>query len=78
MAIYQIRIKGRLDERWSEWFNGLAVNVECEDGIRTVTSLTGFMADQPALRGILNRIWDLNLNLVSIVMINGTDQNVIN
>jgi hypothetical protein len=61
--IYRIRIEGELDEQWSDWFTGMAVAVE--DGRRKVTTLTG-AADQSALRGILNKIWDLNLVVISI------------
>ena len=62
-CIYRIQIEGELDEQWSDWFSGMTVAVE--DGRRKVTTLTGF-ADQAALRGILNKIWDLNLILISV------------
>ena len=58
---YQIKVRGRLDEKWSDWFNGMTITFE--DGI---TTLTGAVADQPKLRGILSKIWDLNLKLVSV------------
>lgn len=61
--LYQIRIQGRLDARWSDWFSGLAVRIE--DGDPLFTTLEGSV-DQATLRGILNRIWDLNLTLVSV------------
>ena len=63
---YQISVEGRLDESWSEWFNGLTMTSELERGGKPVTILTGPIADQSALRGILNRIWDLNLIVVSV------------
>ena len=62
---YRITVLGGLDERWSNWFGGMTVAVENEDGL-PVTTLTGTVVDQPALRGILNRLWDLNLTLVSV------------
>jgi hypothetical protein len=62
-CIYQIQIEGELDEQWSDWFSGMTVKVE--DGQRKVTTLTG-EADQATLRGILNKIWDLNLLLISV------------
>ena len=67
-AVYQIKVQGNLDDRWSDWFSGLTVEVGDEDGTYPVTTLTGSV-DQAALRGILNRIWDLNLTLISVVPI---------
>lgn len=59
--VYQIRVKGHLDNSWSEWFEGLSMTHE-EDG---TTVLTGPLADQPALYGLLLKIRDLGLPLVS-------------
>jgi hypothetical protein len=61
-AIYQIKIQGRLDKGWSEWFNEMTVTFESD-----ITTLTGPVVDQAALRGILDKIWDLNLMLISII-----------
>jgi hypothetical protein len=61
---YQIRVQGKLDPRWSSWFNGLAVRLESEDPL--ITSLTGVIMDQASLRGVLTRIWNLNLSLISV------------
>ena len=69
MTVYQICVDGRLDEHWANWFDGLIVSTDCINGGRTITTLTGLVADQPALRGILNRIWDLNLNLISVIQV---------
>jgi hypothetical protein len=71
-AVYQIRVQGKLDDRWSDWFSGLSVLVGDVPGHPPVTILTG-PADQAALRGILNKIWDLNLTLLSVVPIEGAD-----
>jgi hypothetical protein len=60
-SIYQIRVQGRLETRWSDWFNDFSIICE---GDQTV--LTGWVADQAALRGLLNKIWDLNLTLISL------------
>jgi len=65
-ATYQIAVQGRLDERWAGWFDGLAARVERGPGGRLVTILAGPVADQSALRGILNRIWDLHLTVISV------------
>jgi hypothetical protein len=64
-VVYQIRMQGKLDERWSDWFGGLAVAVENEIGNPPVTTLVGSI-DQAALRGILCKLWDLNLTLISV------------
>ena len=60
--IYQIRIRGHLDSRWSRWFGGLRLIHE-QDG---TTLLTGPVADQPALHGLLVKIRDLGLPLLSV------------
>jgi hypothetical protein len=58
---YEVRVDGRLDERWSEWFDGLVVEAR-DDGTST---LTGPVADQAALHGILARMRDLGVTLLS-------------
>ena len=60
-ARYRIKVQGRLDEGWSDWFSGMTVTFE-----GGVTMLTGAVTDQATLRGILTRIWDLNLTLISV------------
>ena len=60
-SIYQIRVQGRLEARWSDWFNDFTIMGEGDQ-----TILTGPVADQAALRGLLNKIWDLNLSLISL------------
>lgn len=62
--VYQIKIQGKLDPRWSGWFNGLVVELESENPL--ITSLTGPIIDQASLRGILIHIWNLNLSLISV------------
>jgi hypothetical protein len=58
---YEIRAEGVLDERWSAWFDGLAVT---SDG--DVTTITGPVADQSALHGVLAKVHDLGLTLISV------------
>ena len=65
-ATYQIKVQGRLDERWTHWFDGMSIMIEpAEDG-STVTVLTGPVADQAALYGLINRMRDLSLPLISV------------
>lgn len=59
---YQIKIKGVLDEAWSDWFEGLTVTPQAGGE----TLLTGPVRDQAALHGILARIRDLGLPLLSV------------
>jgi hypothetical protein len=68
-ALYQIRVRGKLGEHWSDWCGGLSfASQEAEDGSQ-VTTLTGMVADQAALRGILTTLWDLGLTLLSVSQI---------
>jgi hypothetical protein len=60
--IYQIRVKGNLDEKWSEWFDGFTITPQANDE----TLLSGPVADQAALHGLLARIRDLGLPLLSV------------
>ena len=61
-ASYQIRVKGHLGPDWAEWFEGLTISWEKPDE----TLLSGEIADQAALHGILNKIRDLGLPLLSV------------
>ena len=63
---YQIQVEGKLDEGWSEWFRDMTVSFERASDGSAITTLTGPVADQAALRGILNRIWDLHLTVLSV------------
>jgi hypothetical protein len=59
---YKIRINGHLDPEWSDWFEGMTVTLE-EDG---TTLLTGMVIDQAALHGLLKKVRDLGMPLVSV------------
>lgn len=74
-ATYQIKVQGRLDETWSDWLNGMSVTFEEEVAGTSLTTLTGIVRDQAALRGILSRIWDLGLVLVSAARIESGHEN---
>ena len=60
--VYQIRIQGYLGLQWADWFDGLAITLE-EDGD---TLLTGPVIDQAALHGLLKKVRDLGLTLISV------------
>jgi hypothetical protein len=60
-ADYEVRIEGVLDDRWEAWFSGLHIT---SDGHQTVIS--GPLPDQSALHGVLARVRDLGLTLVSV------------
>jgi hypothetical protein len=62
---YEIRIKGHLDESWADWFYGLTITHEASGE----TLLTGHLADQSALHGVLNRLRDLGVQLVSVNLV---------
>ena len=61
-GLYEIRVKGHLAERWVHWFEGLTITLE-EDGD---TLLTGPVVDQSALHGLLRKVRDLGLPLLSV------------
>ena len=61
-GVYQIKVKGQLDSSRSEWFEGWTITPE-DDG---TTLLTGQVADQSALHGVLIKIHNLNLPIVSV------------
>ncbi len=64
-ACYEIRLKGHLDSQWASWFDGLTITLE-ENGD---TLLSGSVADQAALHGLLKKVRDLGMPLVSVVQI---------
>jgi hypothetical protein len=68
-ACYQITISGKLSENWSDWLSGMEISTENEDGENQITTLTGSVTDQPALRGILCKIWDLNLTILTLTRV---------
>ncbi|NIV38228.1 MAG: hypothetical protein GWN58_55070 [Anaerolineae bacterium] len=62
MQQVEIRVKGQIDERWSEWFDGLTI-IHTAEG---ETMLTGSVMDQSALYGLIGRLRDLGLPLLSV------------
>jgi hypothetical protein len=64
-GLYEIRIKGHLDKRWADWFDGLTITLE-DNG---ETLLSGLVTDQAALHGLLKKIRDLGLPLVAVIQV---------
>ncbi|MBZ5201984.1 hypothetical protein HU147_12210 [Planomicrobium chinense] len=62
---YEIRLKGHLNDRWADWFEGFSFTLE-SDG---TTILSGVVADQAALHGLLRKVRDLGLPLISVMQV---------
>ena len=67
-ARYEIRVADVLDDRWADWFGGLQISVQGEE-----TVICGMLADQSALHGLLAKVRDLGLCLISVRRLD-TDQ----
>jgi hypothetical protein len=65
-GLYEIRLKGHLDNRWADWFEGLTITLEDQGD----TLLTGLVVDQAALHGLLKRVRDLGMPLLSVNFVN--------
>lgn len=62
MPVYEIRVKGHLDQRWSAWFDGMTITNEANgDAI-----ISGPLVDQAALHSLLVKVYNLNLTLISV------------
>ena len=68
--VYQIKISGHLGSEWADWFGGLAVTQE----VSGETLIIGPVADQPALHGLLKRVRDLGLTLISVMRVEPDDK----
>ncbi len=64
---YRITIEGTIRENWSGWLNNMQISAAAHDDGSQTTTLIGKVADQAALRGLLGKIWDLNLTIISIL-----------
>ena len=60
-AVYRIEVQGELDQTWSSWFDPMTISCDCG-----LTTLVGLVADQPQLYGLLLKLRDLGLPLVSV------------
>jgi hypothetical protein len=61
-AVYKIHVKGHLSAQWADWFNEMEMSQTSDGG----TCLSGLLTDQAALHGVLGRIRDLGLELISV------------
>jgi hypothetical protein len=68
---YEIRLKGHLNDRWVEWFDGMTITRE-ENG---ETLISGPVVDQAALHGVLKRVRDLGLPLLSVIQVDPKQAN---
>ena len=64
--VYQIRVKGHLGYQWADWFEGLTITIE-DNGD---TLLTGPVVDQAALHGLIKKVRDLGIPLISVIRLN--------
>ena len=64
---YEIKVQGHLDRLWAQWFEGMTLtNIENGESGVACTMISGLVADQSALHGLLIKIRDLNLTLISV------------
>ena len=65
--IYTIIIEGHLRDKWADWLNGMVICIGSLNDESKDTTITIQVPDQAALRGIMNKLWDLNLTLLSVI-----------
>ena len=70
MPTYEIRVQGRLDQRWSSWFDGLTLSYEDDD----ITVLHGPLVDEAALHGVLIKVRDLALPLLAVSRVQDSEK----
>jgi len=68
---YRIVVYGELSQRWVDWFDNFDIQLSDQPSGATVTTLTGPIVDQAALRGMLCKLWDLNLTVISVGRVEG-------
>jgi hypothetical protein len=67
--IYQIKLKGELDQSWSDWLGDVEITTELAEDGSMITAILVDAADQPALFGVLDRIRDLNFTLIQVTRV---------
>ena len=63
---YVIKIKGIVEDNWSDWLNGVRISTDRFGHGEPVTTLVGSFPDQSALRGVLNKLWDMNVTIILV------------
>lgn len=71
--IYQIRVKGLLDSQWSDWFDGLTIKPDQDD----TTLITGPVIDDAALHGLLKKVRDSGMRLISVNLIKADQEDIV-
>ena len=71
---YEIRVRGILKPSWSSSFEGMSVYTSDAGPADPITTLVGDLPDQSALRGILTKLWDLNLDLISVTRVEAREE----
>lgn len=66
---YQIKIQGKINDSWSDWWDGLKIATQQKGEASQTTTLVVNVADQAALRGILCKLWDQNLVILSVACV---------
>ena len=72
-SMYRICILGTLDKKWAEYYGGMAIENVSDPKLDTITILTGLQADQSALNGVLNALFDLGYPLLSVKYLGATE-----
>ncbi len=65
-GVYEIKVKGHIDEAWSSWFEDMAITTSFAEDGTPVTTFTGQLIDQATLHGVLARIRDIHMPLISV------------
>ncbi len=65
-SLYQIRVEGWITERWKDWFSGMEITREESTEARTISRLEGVIADQAALQGLLQKLYNLGFPLLTV------------
>lgn len=73
-SVYQIVIQGVLEPHWTRWLNNMEATTAYDAAGKPVTVLQGPISDQSELRGLMTKIWDLNMTLISIIKLDTQDK----
>ena len=73
-GVYEIKVRGHIDEAWSSWFEDMAITTGFAEDGTPVTTFTGQLIDQAELHGVLARIRDIHMPLISVRPVNTINQ----